>query len=158
MWCGGDRLAIETLRARRCSRSPAAEEFSDTVGEMRLPLPDTSAARQAAALALSALAVLPSAGCSTSRPEAAPTPTASAQLPAEIELACGKPGTRVEVVSREGFIPHGACDLTGVVLSHDGVSVTVPARGAGEESPTISVTRTASGDVSFRLTDSHEHY
>lgn len=64
-------------------------------------------------------------GCGSSDGEAlSPAP------PAEVAAACGHPGAVVELKRVPLVVPHDQCDLTGVVVRHGGVGVTVPASGS----------------------------
>ena len=69
-----------------------------------------------------ACALLTSCGDSTGAPQ-------SAAVPAEVQPACGRPGTVVKLVEVPVTIKHADCDLTGVVLEHGGAGVTVPTSG-----------------------------
>ena len=77
-------------------------------------------------------------------------------VPLEFRAACGRPGAQVTVRQVPITIPHAACDLTGVSLSHPGRGgATVPdlpggiASGTGfrqtVDSHTLDVTTTVSG-------------
>jgi hypothetical protein len=55
-------------------------------------------------------------------------------VPPEFRPACGRPGARVIVRQVPVTVPHGLCDLTGVVLSypgHGGMTVPAPGHGTG---------------------------
>lgn len=58
-----------------------------------------------------------------------PSPTPTATPPAEFAAACGKPGAVVEVKRVPVTITRASCDLTGVIVNHEGVGVTVPPEG-----------------------------
>jgi hypothetical protein len=76
-------------------------------------------------LAVSLGAALLLAGCGTS----GGTEALTAPPPPEFAAACGHPGTVVVVKQLPVVVPHATCDLTGVVVRHAGVGVTVPRSG-----------------------------
>lgn len=96
------------------------------------------------------------------RPTPLPAQSTGAQtVPAELRTACGHPRSRVSV--RGPFtVPRYLCDLTGVHLVYQGVTVTVPSQGNASQiahadgpdgSTTTTVTaRQNAGKISFAVT------
>lgn len=74
-------------------------------------------------------------GSPSSRPTLLPGPTAGLpSVPAELRGACGRPRTRVAVRTAPFSVATAQCDLTGVQLDYEGMSVNVPALGDASES------------------------
>ena len=99
-------------------------------------------------------------------PPPRPTPlpgvaTGPPKVPAELTRACGHPQTRLAVPTVPFTIRTARCDLTGVELVYDGMSVIVPAQGdasqiAHADGPEGSTTTTVTasqhgGTISFRV-------
>jgi hypothetical protein len=107
--------------------------------------------------------VLPLAACGGDGREAtlatATTPTEAASpaasprpgVPPEFWAACDNPGAEVVTESLRVTIRHADCDLTGVVITNQGRSATVPEPGIGvgnRGGVNIGVDK-ATGDVTF---------
>lgn len=69
-------------------------------------------------------------GSPSSRPTLLPgATTGPPNVPAELRRACGHPQTRLTVLTVPFTVVTARCDLTGVELDYDGMSVIVPAQG-----------------------------
>lgn len=86
-------------------------------------------------------------------------------VPAELRLACGHPHARLAVRTVPFSIPTARCDLTGVELDYDGMSVNVPTDGdatqiAHADGPAGSTTTTVTasqrgGEIGFTVSITH---
>jgi hypothetical protein len=74
-------------------------------------------------------------GSPSSRPTLLPGATAGLPgVPAELRAACGHPRTRVAVHTAPFSVATAQCDLTGVELDYEGMSVSIPAQGDESQS------------------------
>ena len=105
--------------------------------------------RQLAVVGLLAL----SACGNTDRAQLATDESRQSSVPEEFREACGKPGSTVTTERSAVTVKHADCDLTGVTISRNGWGgASVPAIGEGVGSSSgLSITRSANGDVSFRV-------